>query len=104
MWPGEFHDFVIVHSSFRPEYSETNTSRMHSFKVGSFHTPVIRMDFITPSHWAWSPIKSGTLGLTDMGLEEIIRNVEGTYAIILIQKGDLSGYHLLYITRLSSER
>lgn len=95
---------VIVHSSFMPEYSESNTSRNQSFKVGSFHAPVIRMDSITPSHWAWSSIKSGTLGLTDMGLEEIIRNVEGTYAIILIQKGDLSGYHLLYITRLSSER
>jgi hypothetical protein len=95
---------VIVQSSFMPEYSESNSSRNQSFKVGSFHAPLIRMDNITPSHWAWSPIKSGTLGLTDIGLEEIIRNVGGTYAIILIQKGDLSGCHLLYITRLSSRR
>jgi hypothetical protein len=89
---------VIVDSSFRPEYSETNISRTYSSKVGSFHAPVIRMDFITPSHWAWSPIKSGTVGLTNTGLEEIIRNVGGTFAIILIQKGDLSGCHLLYIS------
>ena len=94
---------VIVDSSFRPEYSETNISIIHSFKVGSFHAPVIRMDFITPSHWAWSAIKSGTLGLTDTGLEEIIRNVGGTFAIIIIQKGYLSGYYLLYISRLSSQ-
>jgi hypothetical protein len=90
----------MVDSSFRSEYSETNTSRIQYFKVGSFHAPVIRMDFITPSHWAWSPIKSGRLGLTDTGLADIIRKVGGTYAIISIQKGELSGYHLLYITRL----
>lgn len=94
---------VIVRSNFMSKHSETNHSRIQSFNVRNFHAPVIRMNFITPSHWAWSPIKSGKLGLTGTGLEEIIRNVGGTFAIILIQKGELSGYHLLWITRLASK-
>jgi len=76
---------LIVDSTLTPAY------------LANFHAPLIKLDTITPDHWAWTPISSKIIGLTQIGLENFVARMGGTYAVILVRSGVHSGHHLMYI-------
>ena len=78
---------------------ETNLSSIQEFKIGNFRAPVFRLETITPKHWAWNAIYHKTVPLEDAYMRTILQNVRGTYAAIIIHKGDYLGYHLLSISK-----
>jgi hypothetical protein len=63
------------------------------------HAPLIELDSIDSSHWAWRPIREHRMSLNEEGLEKIISNVYGTFAVISINEGEFQGCHLLRATR-----
>jgi hypothetical protein len=77
---------LAVNSTFTPPY------------VTNPHLPLIKFDSITPIDWAWTPISTKAIALTDIGLKNYIIQMEGsTYAQIFVKSGVYPGYHLMYI-------
>jgi hypothetical protein len=64
-----------------------------------YHAPVISLDSIDPTHWAWKLIGHRKIRLYEKGLEMIIDNILGTFTVIVINKGEFQGCYLLAITR-----
>ena len=78
---------LVVDSSFDPSY------------LAIFHYPQIKLNFITPEHWAWRPIVNKKISLTQIDLQNFIKAVMGTYVFLSIQNGPYAGYHLMYVRR-----
>jgi len=78
------------------KYMITNSSPSPAF-VNNFHGPILTYESITPTHWTWRKILNKKIKLGDIAFENFIMRTRGTYALILIQTGDLSGYHLMHL-------
>lgn len=78
------------------KYLITNSSLSPAF-VDNFHGPVLTYESITPDHWARKKISSKKFKLGDTPFRNFIRRTRGTYALISIQTGEHSGYHLMYM-------
>ena len=77
--------YIVVDSTITPPYLE------------NLHAPLIEFDSITPNHWAWTPISSKKIGLTEIDLKNLIVRIKGTFALIYVHSGVHSGHHLMYI-------
>jgi hypothetical protein len=72
-----------------------------TFDLIRYHFPLIECYFLSESDWSWPFFTKGRLVLDEKGLETIIENVGGTFAVFSIDAGKFRGYHLLKITRPS---
>jgi hypothetical protein len=73
-----------------------------TFGSRDLHAPLIELDSIDSSHWAWTPISKDHISLDNEGLQEIINKLYGTFGVISINEGEFQGRHLLKITREKS--
>lgn len=79
---------LVVNSTLTPKY------------VASLHVPRLKFHSITPTDWAWMPISKKIIALNDIALKSYIALMgECTYALIVIESGVYSGYHLMYVKR-----
>jgi hypothetical protein len=79
---------LVVNSTLTPAY------------VRNLHVPLIKFDSVTFTHWAWMPISKQIIALNDIGLKNYIALMgASTYALIFIESGVYSGYHLMYVER-----
>jgi hypothetical protein len=72
-------------------------SNLGASYLANIHAAKFKMDYITSYHWAWRPISTKKVGVTDVGLNNFIKRTGGTYALIFVQSGVQSGHHLMYI-------
>jgi len=92
---------LVVDSTYRPEYFMMNVPKTEglgtSDKFKPFHAHVIRLESVTTNHWVWNLILRKNVLLTDTDLENFVSQMMGTYCLISVKMGLLSGYHLMYI-------
>jgi hypothetical protein len=65
---------------------------------GNYHVGTLRLDQITPEHWAWKPLLKKSIELSQYDLRKFLAYMAGTYGRIVIESGQFSGSHLMYIT------
>jgi hypothetical protein len=73
-----------------------------TFGSTDLHAPLIELDSIGSSHWAWVLIREDHMRLDNEGLQEIITKLYGTFGVISINEGEFQGRHLLKVTREKS--
>ena len=79
---------VLTNSLFiEKKYLLVESTLAPAFLV-NLHAPLIELDFIYPDHWAWKPISSKKVGLTDIGLKNFLTRAGGTYAVIYVRSRD----------------
>ena len=79
---------LVVNSTLTPEY------------VASLRAPLIRFQSISLNDWVWVPLSKKIIALNDITLKSYIALMgASTYALIFIESGDYSGYHLIYVER-----
>jgi len=65
--------------------------------IANFH-PVIKLDYLTSDHWAWSPIVNKVVGIDETSMNNFIVDMAGSFVLISVQNGSYSGHHLIYIS------
>ena len=70
-----------------------------TFGSTHLHAPLIELDSIDSSHWAWVLIREHHMSLDDERLQKIINKLYGTFGVISINEGEFQGRHLLKVTR-----
>jgi hypothetical protein len=91
---------ILANSIFMGKQHLVVNSRVTPAYVTNLHIPLIKLDSITPTHWAWMPISKEIIALSEIGLKNYIALMgASTYALIFIESGDYSGYHLMYVER-----
>ena len=63
----------------------------------NFHGPVIKFDYLDPSHWAGIAIKNNGVLLSNLYINDFIINVKGTYAQIIVASGAFKGKYLISV-------
>ncbi|MFI5423685.1 MAG: hypothetical protein ACHQXG_02740 [Nitrososphaerales archaeon] len=66
--------------------------------IANFHGPVIKLDYLTSDHWAWSPIVNKVVGIDETSMNNFIVDMAGSFVLISVQNGSYSGHHLIYIS------
>jgi hypothetical protein len=64
---------------------------------GDYHAHTFRLHQITPENWAWKPLLKKEMWLSQYDLVRFLARMDGTYARIMIESGQFSGDHLMYI-------
>ena len=66
--------------------------------IANFHGPVIKLDYLTSDHWAWSLIVNKVVGIDETSMNNFIVDMAGSFVLISVQNGSYSGHHLIYIS------
>ncbi len=76
--------------------------RVSNAKSATIHAPIFNLNLLSSAHWAWLAIQSGEpTTLSDGTLQTIIEEIRGTYAILVIQMGDLAGHYIVYLSGMN---
>lgn len=69
-----------------------------TLKVEKYHGPLIVLDQIESSHWAWVPLYYREIHLDENGLTEFLDRTQlSTFILVTILTGEFTGSHLLSI-------
>ena len=91
---------ILANSIFMGKQHLVVNSTLTPAHVTNLHVPLIKFDSITHNDWAWVPISKKIIPLNDIALKSYIALMgASTYALILIESGVYSGYHLMYVKR-----
>jgi hypothetical protein len=69
-----------------------------TLKVEKYHGPLIILNQIESSHWAWVPLFYREIHLDENGLTEFLDRTQlSTFILVTILTGEFTGNHLLSI-------
>jgi hypothetical protein len=88
---------TLANSLFTGKVSLVVEPVLEAALIANFHGPVIKLDYLTSDHWAWSPIVNKVVGIGETSLNNFIVDMAGSYVLISVQNGSYSGHHLIYI-------
>jgi hypothetical protein len=67
-------------------------------RSATFHGPVIKIESVSADHWAGMAIlKNGIVLRDDPYIYDFIKNVQGTYAKIVVTSGPFKGIYLIAV-------
>ena len=66
--------------------------------IANFHGPVIKLDYLTSDHWAWSLIVNKVVGIDETSMNNFIVDMACSFVLISVQNGSYSGHHLIYVS------
>ena len=91
---------ILANSIFMGKQHLVVKSILTPADVTNPHLPLIKLDSITLNEWARLPISRELIPLSEIALKNYIAWMgASTYALILIESGVYSGYHLMYVER-----
>ena len=91
---------ILANSIFMGKQHLVVKSILTPADVTNPHLPLIKLDSITLNEWARVPISKELIPLSEIALKSYIALMgASTYALILIESGEYSGYHLMYVER-----
>jgi hypothetical protein len=89
---------TLANSLFTGKVSLVVEPVLEAALIANFHGPVIKLDYLTSDHWAWSPIVNKVVGIGETSLNNFIVDMAGSYVLISVQNGSYSEHHLIYIS------
>ena len=86
---------TLANSLFTDKASLVVELVLETALTANFHGPVIKLDYLTSYHWAWSPFVNKVVVKGETSMNNFIVDMAVSYVLISVQNGNYSGDHIV---------